>query len=622
MVLSAVMIPVFLLLTALVVDVGNWYTHKRQLQNRADAAALAAGLEYGPQIYRCLSGNPTEVANAETEISQQARAYAGDPTYVPAVGGGPDGLPDPTAATNTEIAKQSNIQVWLNSTSYDGPNGSDGGGPCLSRTVGDDVSNAGGTNGSPQWVDVKVKESDTASLFGGFGLNLLRNGARARVELRPAKGITGFVPLGVPDDRIAKARAFFTNDCTGERLGSVLTLKPLAAAYQLISGVTLWGPDDGAGNSTTSPVPVTFTMPAGLTGCQSGQDYVPISVEVRAAGRPDIDLDPPVTCATLAAKPQADCWPHTATIRAWATTGDPGGPLSGDTVLVEDVSLTGSGGSTACVQDPYYSRLTQGAAACTMDASVYLDFDKRYALGGTYTATLGVGGTNYPLTGPTTTQGNWIATGISVPLQDPVASIPVTVNWTWKYKGPGTFGGDDCSKGSGCQQSGTVSVHRVFPTDNGSDFDTLTAVKLTSMASSGEQHTVKLTSSTGGQRTYSGYLRVGLKSTLTLGQFSVLRLRSGQRNYSLVCDPRFPTPSTSNTQAAFYFGCQPPYDKNPLTNNTYWWSNYDTSDPEPECPGYADWFKGTGTPPGPPYPQSPWLCVHADPGNNGFAVTD
>jgi hypothetical protein len=59
-----------------------------------------------------------------------------------------------------------------------------------------------------------------------------------------------------------------------------------------------------------------------------------------------------------------------------------------------------------------------------------------------------------------------------------------------------------------------------------------------------------------------------------------------------------------------------------LTNNTYWWSNYDTSDPEPECPGYADWFKGTGNPPGPPYTQSPWLCVHADPGNNGFAVTD
>ena len=33
--LSAVMIPVFLLLAALVIDVGNWYTHKRQLQKKA-----------------------------------------------------------------------------------------------------------------------------------------------------------------------------------------------------------------------------------------------------------------------------------------------------------------------------------------------------------------------------------------------------------------------------------------------------------------------------------------------------------------------------------------------------------------------------------------------------------
>ena len=45
--LSAILIPVFIVLVALLVDVGTWYTHKRQLQNRADAAALAAGVEYG-----------------------------------------------------------------------------------------------------------------------------------------------------------------------------------------------------------------------------------------------------------------------------------------------------------------------------------------------------------------------------------------------------------------------------------------------------------------------------------------------------------------------------------------------------------------------------------------------
>ena len=67
--------------------------------------------------------------------------------------------------------------------------------------------------------------------------------------------------------RIAKARARFINDCTGTQLGGLITLKPLAQAYQSIPSVSLWGPDDGNNNATTSPVPVSFTMPAGLTGC-------------------------------------------------------------------------------------------------------------------------------------------------------------------------------------------------------------------------------------------------------------------------------------------------------------------------------------------------------------------
>ncbi len=40
MVIAAMVIPVCLLLVVMVMDVGNWYTHKRQLQNRADAGAL------------------------------------------------------------------------------------------------------------------------------------------------------------------------------------------------------------------------------------------------------------------------------------------------------------------------------------------------------------------------------------------------------------------------------------------------------------------------------------------------------------------------------------------------------------------------------------------------------
>ena len=67
------MIPVFLLLAALVVDAGNWYAHKRSLQNRADAGALAAGLEYVKQLKAC----QTTPGTTGTTIANVAKAYAG-----------------------------------------------------------------------------------------------------------------------------------------------------------------------------------------------------------------------------------------------------------------------------------------------------------------------------------------------------------------------------------------------------------------------------------------------------------------------------------------------------------------------------------------------------------------
>ena len=105
--LSAVMIPVFLLLTAMVLDVGQWYTHKRQLQNRADAAAFAAGTGYAQNWKACIqSGNATLRANTAREIANVARAYAADPEAS-------DYAPDPLPGTlyNANIATQSKLDV-------------------------------------------------------------------------------------------------------------------------------------------------------------------------------------------------------------------------------------------------------------------------------------------------------------------------------------------------------------------------------------------------------------------------------------------------------------------------------------------------------------------------------
>ena len=117
-VIAALMIPVFLLLGALVVDAGNWFTHKRSLQNRADAGALAAGLEYikNNNLRNCL----TDPGGTGTTIGNVAKAYAG--TSDPSVG----------TTYNKNVNAQSNVTVVVNATSPTAADWTDGGGPCAS----------------------------------------------------------------------------------------------------------------------------------------------------------------------------------------------------------------------------------------------------------------------------------------------------------------------------------------------------------------------------------------------------------------------------------------------------------------------------------------------------------
>src|SRR5260221_7836940 len=63
----AVMVPVLIAAFAIVVDVGNWFVHKRSLQNEVDAAALAGGSAWG----YCFNGSGVGALNAE------ASKYAG-----------------------------------------------------------------------------------------------------------------------------------------------------------------------------------------------------------------------------------------------------------------------------------------------------------------------------------------------------------------------------------------------------------------------------------------------------------------------------------------------------------------------------------------------------------------
>jgi hypothetical protein len=201
LVLSAVLIPLFLLMTALVVDGGNWFTHKRQLQNRADAGALAAGVEYLSQLQNCV----TSPGTTGVAIGDVAKRYAG--TEDAGVTG---------TKFNQHIANPATLSVAVNATSATAADSSDGGGPCTDHDPGDSISPGGG-----YWTDVKVREQNLSTMFGGFGLNLPSVSAQARVEVKQLIGVRrGGLPLvNETGDQVDCVWAQFVDTITGATSG-------------------------------------------------------------------------------------------------------------------------------------------------------------------------------------------------------------------------------------------------------------------------------------------------------------------------------------------------------------------------------------------------------------------
>ena len=68
-VMFALLIPVIFALGAIVMDIGNWYVHKRHLQTQVDSAVLAAGLQF--------SGCPRDATPANVNIGERRTRLRG-----------------------------------------------------------------------------------------------------------------------------------------------------------------------------------------------------------------------------------------------------------------------------------------------------------------------------------------------------------------------------------------------------------------------------------------------------------------------------------------------------------------------------------------------------------------
>jgi hypothetical protein len=213
MVLVAVMLPVIAIFGSFALDTAHYWDFSRNLQNRVDAAVLAAGDTYGGTCF----GTPTQ-GQLDT-IGQTAQKYSGVPVGTPDAN-----LPYPYSSAapyqntiDSPGANASKFHLVLNgSTSWDHGGASFTNGNYCAATYD-------GASGPA--VDGWATQAQVPLFFKLFGFTPDIS-AHARVQLQGA-GSTNSIPIAVPDPAQTPClRAEVINDSTGALVTDVAMNPP------------------------------------------------------------------------------------------------------------------------------------------------------------------------------------------------------------------------------------------------------------------------------------------------------------------------------------------------------------------------------------------------------------
>ena len=218
-VLFALLLPVLLALSAVVLDVGNMYVHKKHNQTLVDAGAFAGATKFVGCSFQF--GDPVAANQA---IRTTALQYAGDTYRSP-------------GTYNRQVQKPEDVRVVLNSARWWSP------GDPMDGVGLDDTLDADGdplTAGDPcssRTLDVKATDHDVPLLTN---LIPLRPDAKskARVEIRQVKEQMGILPFAVPEIEPAAVAAIFVDEDTG----NVNTMPQLLCKVSTCTGLP--APDD------------------------------------------------------------------------------------------------------------------------------------------------------------------------------------------------------------------------------------------------------------------------------------------------------------------------------------------------------------------------------------------
>jgi hypothetical protein len=190
-VLFGLMLPMILALGGIVIGIGNWYVHAKNLQTKADSGAFAGGSSWS---FPCV-GTATDTA-----IANAARLYAG-PTATTPVG------------ANPQVGKVpgSSVHAVLNGTDWfddDSANPADWMSPV-------------GSVCDAKILDVKMTEDNSfplASLIPLFP-DIKR---KARVQIEEQNGSSGLLPIAVRVPKPVSAAAIYVDETPGLTFGNVV----------------------------------------------------------------------------------------------------------------------------------------------------------------------------------------------------------------------------------------------------------------------------------------------------------------------------------------------------------------------------------------------------------------
>jgi hypothetical protein len=507
LVMVVLWIPLLAILLTFVVDVGNWFEHKRHLQMQADAAALAGAQEFG-------------TCPDDTPITTVAGAYAGD-TYNPQIGNTPSG----------RIFRMINSKTFYNQA---GP--------------GDDTVEAGPC--AAGMLDVKLTEIDLPWFIPPVGFlkqavpsKVSFINAHARVSINQLDSSSGALPVGVPDTNPKSARATFINEATGAVLGSTSLVKTGTAG-----GLSVW-------DNADVPLPVTLA---------SGD--VDVGVVIALGGTTSTTCGQPlVACYDAGAPPLTSSLPSKGIvhIRGWSAAGSGLQPAN-DPVLRGATLVPGT------CSDGYFSAAASSCTVgvrAQVDFGTIGGVDQTITgVGATLTAKVVGQNTPYPLTYDATTKV-W-QSALTIPV--PAAAGPVSVTLDWEEtKGTltskGSPGGNNCGTGGGNKCKGTFGVvQRTFAAaDNRSG-----PIKAATISESGliGANSLERCSAVQTSCTHDLVVRIGVKGNLQNAAsvndpVVAMRVVGGSQNQSLDCDP-----AQSKLKDELAMGCQPTYARNTGTS--------------------------------------------------------